>query len=264
VLGHPPLFLITMDLLVTIPTYWSRPGGWRPGDGIYDHPTPLNSDGTLGRTLESLARLDCRDFSVVVVAAATAPDLAELVQQRVEAIIEASRPVVPTSLFCQWHLEGLRRRLTTAGHQDLEAMLSLDGYSNIRNVCLAVGRLLDAGAVVHIDDDEVFNDCRFLHKVRRGLAGGARGLAGIYVDGGGAYLLPEPDNAWEQSWGKVRAMNEAFRRHISAPPGLRPTPFAFGGNMTITRQLYSGVPFDPRVPRGAGDHHICLGTLASG
>ncbi len=240
-----------MDLLVAIPTYWSRPGNWQPGDGVYDHPTPLDQDGTLGRTLESLARLEDRgDMEVVVVTAATAPDLAEPARRRVAQIIEDSHPAVPVSLFCQRHVDELRRRLKSEDQADLQDVLSLDGYSNIRNVCLALGQLMNAPAVVQIDDDEVFDDPRFLRRVRRGLDGGARGLAGYYVDGGGGYLLPEPQDAWQQRLGKVAAMNEAFRRHIGASPRLRPTPFAFGGNMTITQELYAEVPFDPAVPRG--------------
>ena len=240
-----------MDLLITIPTYWCRPSPWRPGDSVYDHPTPLDSAGTLGRTLESLPRLQAEEnVGVVVVAAATAPDLAQETERKVLKIIQAASPPMPVALFAQSHQDRLKQSLATAGQPKLGAMISLDGYSNIRNVCLLVGRLLDANAVVQIDDDEVFDDPHFLHRVRSALSAKHSGLAGYYVNGEGAYLLPEPREAWEQSFGKVRAMNEAFRLQIGASAKLEPTPFAFGGNMTITRQLYTRVPFDPEVPRG--------------
>jgi len=42
---------------VTIPTYWTYPGGEGPEEIVFDHPTPLDAPGTLRRTLESLTPL---------------------------------------------------------------------------------------------------------------------------------------------------------------------------------------------------------------
>ncbi len=49
-----------MNVSMVIPTYWTRPGdiGWQPGDAFFDHPTPINTEGTLGRTLKSLKILE--------------------------------------------------------------------------------------------------------------------------------------------------------------------------------------------------------------
>jgi len=59
-------------------------------------------------------------------------------------------------------------------------------------------------------------------------------------------------------------MNRAFRTIIDhgAPPHLRPTPFAFGGNMTITRELYDVVPFDPAITRGEDIDYLINARLA--
>ncbi len=253
-----------MKLLITIPTYWARRGGWRQGDGVYDHPTPLGAAGTLGRTLESLAQLrEVGDASVAVVAAATAPELCDEVERQVRALVDAARPALPTRLVSHRELAALRGQVTAAGRSDLSPLLSLDGYSNIRNLCLALGRQDDADAVVHIDDDEVFDDADFLRRVRRGLEQGAAGLAGYYVNGDGGYLLPGPRHPWERALGKVQAMNDGFRQIIGGPPALRPTPFAFGGNMITPRRLYRAVPFDPRVPRGEDVDYV-LNALLDG
>ena len=47
----------TPPLSIVIPTYWGRPLGEspKPGDAIFDHPTPLDGDSTLPRLLKSLA-----------------------------------------------------------------------------------------------------------------------------------------------------------------------------------------------------------------
>ena len=45
---------------MVIPTYWARERsvGWKEGDAIYDHPTPLDSEGTLLRALKSIRVLN--------------------------------------------------------------------------------------------------------------------------------------------------------------------------------------------------------------
>jgi hypothetical protein len=51
-------------------------------------------------------------------------------------------------------------------------------------------------------------------------------------------------------WLGAEAMNDAFKLIIGNPPRLKATPFAFGGNMVIHRDLFAKVAFDPHVPRG--------------
>jgi hypothetical protein len=102
-----------MKLLITIPTYRAHPDGHRPGDGVYDHPTLLNTPGTLGRTLESLARLrEVGDASVVVVAAATAPGLRPEVERQVQALVGSYARTSPASHTSgtRWPRPSCRRR----------------------------------------------------------------------------------------------------------------------------------------------------------
>jgi len=51
-------------------------------------------------------------------------------------------------------------------------------------------------------------------------------------------------------WDKIGSMNRAFEAFITPEPRLKETPFAFGGNLVIHRDLFTEVPFDPGVPRG--------------
>ncbi len=64
--------------IIAVPFYVGRPDGWQPGDAVFDHPTPLGSEPTLPRLLDSLRRLATppRRLVVVVVVAQTHPDLA--------------------------------------------------------------------------------------------------------------------------------------------------------------------------------------------
>jgi hypothetical protein len=45
-----------MRLTVIIPSYWGRASNQpvNPEDAVYDHPTPLDHEGTLARALESI------------------------------------------------------------------------------------------------------------------------------------------------------------------------------------------------------------------
>lgn len=48
-----------MKTVMIIPSYWSRENsvGWKKGDAIYDHPTPLDETGTLKRLSDSISIL---------------------------------------------------------------------------------------------------------------------------------------------------------------------------------------------------------------
>ena len=239
-----------MRLLMTIPTYWSRPEGWRPSDTVFDHPTPLDKDGTLGRALESLKHLDHADFELVIIAVPTATDIGTQVERKVESIVQAAGVTVPTWILGPSFVDRLHDHVISRNRQDLVHLISAAGYPEVRNLSLIAGVVSNAAAVVLVDDDEVLDDGAFLAKVKKSLEAGAKGLAGYYKNQAGAYLLPEPHHEWERRLGKVEAMNLAFAQSIGTQPRIKAAPFAFGGNMAVTRELYRRVPFDPRITRG--------------
>ena len=57
-----------MKTLIVIPTYWSHENYGLNGQRlpVYDHPTPVNTKGTLTKTLESLKIIKVADFDVVI------------------------------------------------------------------------------------------------------------------------------------------------------------------------------------------------------
>jgi len=58
-------------------------------------------------------------------------------------------------------------------------------------------------------------------------------------------------------------MNRAFRKVIGKSPRLKETPFVFGGNMVIHRDIFISVPFYPSVPRGE-DMNFLISAKMSG
>jgi hypothetical protein len=247
-----------MDVTMVIPTYWAREStiGWQEGDAVYDHPTPLDHEGTLLRALQSMEVLADKDFRLVILAIATAEAIEGEVEAKVARIIQSAGAAgIETFLFGPSQLKQIHELLRSQGEGQYCELLQLRGYSPVRNLCLFVAHCLGSEAAVLIDDDEVFEDSRFIAKatefIGQAIGGQAvAAVAGYYLQPDGEYRLNKPFLPWMEYWDQVARMNEGFDRFISAEPRMKETPFVFGGNMVVHRSLFTVVPFDPFVPRG--------------
>ena len=248
-----------MKATMVIPSYWGRESsvGWQEGDAIYDHPTPLDDEGTLQRALESTGVLEDTDFTLAVLAVPTSDDIAEDVEKKVASIINKVQPhsAIELFLFGQSHLSRIHTFLEGQGRSEYIDLLKLRGYSPVRNLCLFLPHILESEIAVLIDDDEVFEDPGFMSKARKFVGSSVDGhevnaVAGYYLQPDGNYLLNKSFRPWMRYWDKYSKMDEAFERIIGTEPRLKETPFVFGGNMIIHRKLFTNVPFDPQVTRG--------------
>lgn len=246
-----------MKSLVVIPTYWGRPTGepFNPADTVYDHPTPLNEQGTLARTLDSFASLNIKDAEIAVIAVAVNPALELAVEDKVTATVKQYSNRLPVCVLSYTFAASARNALKTAGYPESANLVSLNGYSNVRNFCLLAGSVRQVEVVVLVDDDETIEDPDYLNKAVEFIStkqSGRRvtGVAGWYMRPDGGYLGPPTRDWWWKEWLGAEAMNEAFEMVIGNSPRLKITPFAFGGNMVVHRDLFEKVAFDPEVPRG--------------
>jgi len=238
------------------PTYWGRASGepFCEEDAVYDHPTSLDCEGTLARALDSVRCLRHEDFQVMVVGAATHPDLESEVEERLRGIVQPFGEHFPVALLSHSHLREIKGMLESEGYGDCAQLLSLRGYSNIRNMCMVAACIAGADAAVLFDDDQVYEDPDYLLKVEENIGGMwegefVGGLAGYYVNADGSYRLP-PDPGWVfAEWPAAESMNQAFEI-MESGERLKVTPWVFGGNMVVHRELYMRVAFDPNVPRG--------------
>ncbi|RLB11428.1 MAG: hypothetical protein DRG27_01250, partial [Deltaproteobacteria bacterium] len=91
--------------VMVIPTYWRREKseGIKKTDLIYDHPTPLDENGTLKRAIESTKVLKDKDFLLVIIAVANAEDIEQRVEEKVVKIISSSDVEVPVFFFSHSH-----------------------------------------------------------------------------------------------------------------------------------------------------------------
>jgi hypothetical protein len=249
---------MSVKVTMVIPSYWAREGsGWKNGDAVYDHPIPLNREGVLRRAIQSLEILEDKDFQLVILAVAGASDIEASVERRVADIVkEASATVgVNTLLFGPSHLKTVHDTLIDAGKEEYTHLLQLRGYANVRNLCMFVSHVLGSEVAVLVDDDEVVEDPRFISKAKE-FIGKSRGgevinaVAGYYLQPDGGYHVRKPVRPWMRYWDQYEKMNEAFDNIIGTEPRLKETPFVFGGNMVVHRNLFAVVPFDPNITRG--------------
>ncbi len=246
-----------MRTTVVIPSYWGR--SWKEpincNDDLYDHPTPIDEEGTLRRALQSFMHLEEQDFAIVVIGVAACKELQNQCQEKLGTIIESSGLSVPVHLFSYSQADMLKEKLRLQGYEELTPLVSLQGYSNARNACLISAILMNSEIAIFFDDDEIISDPMYIARARdlMGMKFENNTLiakAGYYIrpEGNTYKIPPQEDWVWAE-WGGAQAMNKAFEI-IEKPPRFKLTPFAFGGNMVVHQSLFSKVSFDPNVRRG--------------
>lgn len=251
-----------MDMLpptcIVVPTYWTREGGARrPGDAVYDHPTPIDGTSTLEPLLESLERLDSSEFYLLLLVAVTAGDAAEGAGHAVQELVDR-HPGIPSLVFGPLQLQFVHRWLTDNRRAEACGFLDLQQYPRIRNLQLALPLALHSRAIVALDDDEIVTDPDFLRKatVSLGLEVDGEvvhGLSGHYEQEDGGILLKvdpakaESANLFDR---KAAIMNEATETLEAQPGVIVKTPFCFGGNMEFSMEMARSVGFDPGITRG--------------
>jgi hypothetical protein len=246
-----------MKVTMVIPSYWGRKKseGRKDTDSIYDHPTPLDEKGTLGRALKSMSILKNKNFNLVIIGVSTAQDIQEEVEARISSIVKDFAPEAETFFFSYSHLTKIHKQLTQHNKEKHISLLQLNGYSNIRNLCLFTAHLLGSDVAILIDDDEIFEDSLFMEKALELIGKKHKGndvlaVAGYYINPDNDFLINKDIPSWMTHWNKIDCMNRAFKKVIGQGPRLKETPFVFGGNAVIHRDLFLHIPFDPSITRG--------------
>ena len=247
-----------MRKVVLIPTYWSRKkeDGWREGDAVYDHPTPLDDEGTLARTLESMKQLTVKDFKLVLLICPTTPEVADEAEKRVVEIVRQVDLKAETYIFTVSDLERMSKIIfeTDTLHRT-GPLLTMIGYANVRNMCLLCADVLAADAAILIDDDEIFEKTDWIERSveflgKRIYGDVVYGMAGYYINKHDQYYDDVKSESWMTHWDRFGSKAKAFDEIIGCPPRIKRTPFAFGGAMILHRDMFQSVPFDPHITRG--------------
>jgi len=247
-----------VEPVLVIPTFWTRRRSVRgrsvdESAAIYDHPTPIDSEGTLAQCLESVQRVNGLG-RVVVIAAATDPSIEHQAEDRVRDIV-ADFPGLDAFVVGPAEMGSLHRRLEQLEFSDMIEGVTLNGYGAVRNVGLIAAAVFGHDAVVFLDDDEVVLDEYFLEKALYGLGAklqdGTPLLAksGYYVDEQGRYQKTEEPHWSDMFWRQRDSFNSALDI-VMKPPRLQRAKVAFGGCMALHCDMFNSVGFDPWVTRG--------------
>lgn len=248
-----------MKTLIVIPTYWSYENYGLSGQKlpVYDHPTPVNTKGTLTKTLESLKIIKGADFDVVIIASAVSvkamKEMYKIIKIELKQYTKKSK--IKVYLLSHVELDNFKKIINKNYQSKYNVFLQMKGYSTIRNLSLIVAQILDAEILVSIDDDEVITDPDFLLRAKEFIGkdfNGKRvdGIAGYYTYENKRVNLIDNKSKWCSSWNQVEQMNKAFDLFIKKGPRLKEAHWMLGGCSVIHRNLFTKVPYDIRIPRG--------------
>ena len=264
-----------VEPVVIIPTFWTKPQTKRgrtsaPVDDlstVYDHPTPIDSDGTLPDCLRSLQRVDGLG-KVVIIVATTDESIEHRAEDKVREIVD-DFPDIDAFVFGPAELGSLHRRLEQLEFADMIEGVTLTGYGAVRNVGLMAAAVLGHEAVVFIDDDEIVTNTDFLKRAMYGLGrkfeDGTPLLAktGYYTDQQGRYGADIEHHWTDMFWRRRDAYNAALSL-IPAKPRIKPFNIAFGGCMALHRDMFANVSFDPWVLRGEDVDYVISARMHGG
>jgi len=246
-----------MKKVVVIPTYWGRPStqGWKEGDAVYDHPTPIDKQGTLGRTLKSMKQLNTKDYKLALIVCPTCKKIEAEAAKKVRNICQQVGLEVPTFIVTSDILTKLHNDFSQDDTNSVSKILSFCGYPNVRNICLLAAELINAEVAILIDDDEVFELEDFIQRAVEHLGEKIYGksvnaIAGYYLNRHNTFYDDVEIQPWMTYWDRFTSKARAFDQIIATDPRIKRTPFAFGGAMVIHRELFRQVPFDPQITRG--------------
>ena len=258
-----------MQPTVIIPTFWTRRRTRGPERARfhYDHPTPIDEDGTLPDCLRSLEAVEGLG-RVVLIVAVTEESIAHQAEDRVGEILEEFPGI--DSLICgPAEMGSLHRRMEQLEFADMISGVSLAGYGGVRNVGLMLGSILGSQTVVFLDDDQVITDPAFLGQATAGLAQrddqGRAVLAksGYYADEQGSFLAKGPTPWTDTFWRQTEFYNKGMTTALK-PPRIKPSNLAFGGCLALHRDMYCNVSFDPWAVRGEDIDYVINARMHGG
>lgn len=216
-------------------------------ESIYDHPTPLDAPGTLERCLESLQKVQGLGQIIITVSHNEAVE-------KVKGIVDLF-PQMHTLVISESEAAIVQQRLEQLGFGDTAYKIGVHGYSAVRNLGLVISNILGFDSVVFLDDDEVVEDPEFLIKAMYGLGKLTRreipilAKSGYYLNAKGSFLSMSQNKWYNHYWQQGSAFNNWITKAMSGPR-LSRSNHVCGGCLSLHKQAYMRVPFDPWIPRG--------------
>ncbi|MCD8199726.1 MAG: hypothetical protein LUD25_02040 [Coriobacteriaceae bacterium] len=256
---------MNLNPVIIIPTYWS---GRREAiqDDIttsYDHATPIDKDGTLGRCLASLQGVD--GIGRIVLLVVSTPGTENQAHEKVSAIA-AGYPGLDIAVIGQAQLNHFNLRLEQLGLQSSVNCINLRTEGAIRNLGIAMASIFAHDTIVFLDERFVVPGSDFLERAVYGI--GAQtpegsvitAKTGYFLDEEGNYTAPEDVKWYRRSWNSNVEFN-AYIQEVMEGPRLTQAKSACGGCMVLHADAYGLIPFDPWIVRGEDLDYVLSGLM---
>ncbi|MGD1819188.1 MAG: hypothetical protein ACPKOI_04825 [Pleomorphochaeta sp.] len=242
------------NIFIVIPTYWQGTKDRKrlQSDLTFDHPTFLDGEETLTKSLDSIKKIKTdKKFKVLIITATVDESLNEEVEKRVEDIISPFKQFFDIAQFGFRFLDMISKEFKRLNIDD--NFLTLNGYSSIRNCQLAIPYLLGSQIIGAIDDDEVVEN-NYIDQISKFVGkDNIDGVAGRYRYGNGSVFVKERSKNGKEDRlfiKKQNYQNDVYRFIENSDDDILFSPIVLGGNMVFSKKLIQNVPFDPFVPRG--------------
>lgn len=219
----------------------------------YDHMTPLDRPGELGRCLSSLKGLETLAPVVILVVSEQSCEEQALEKIRSDAAYFAGD--LDISVIGHSEEAFLHTRMVQLGAADHTKGISLTGYGAMRNFALIYAATMGYTEAIFIDDDEIVEDPEFVSKACYGLGMLTQSdvpilvKSGYYLDRRGSYRAREKRGWYNKFWKQHEGFN-AWIDKAMAGPRISPSNTACGGCLALHREAFRRVSFDPWIPRG--------------
>ena len=245
---------MNLNPVVVIPTYWcGRRSTHSVERGVqYDHMTPIDKEGELGRCLDSLRRV--YGLGRIVLLVVSEPGVENQAQEAVRAIA-ARFADLDIVVVGEQELRHIHRRFDETDLGAFKPLVSLTGYGAVRNLGLLVASIFGHDTVIFLDDDEVVTRSDFLERAVHGLAcmtpNGSiiTAKTGYFLDAEGKATSPDDVPWYDHFWNKAKGFN-AYMSSALEGPRLSKAQTACGGCMVLHADAYGQVAFDPWIARG--------------
>ncbi|MFC1728354.1 hypothetical protein ACFLZ7_02730 [Nanoarchaeota archaeon] len=252
-----------MKTLIVIPTYWAKKGfgpvkRLKP---IFDHPTPIDEDGTLMRAIESLRKIG-NGTDILVLASAFSKKIEKEMNDKLIKKLDSYSKKYKLKLYylSSFQLDCLKKELHKFSSK-YDLFLGFKGYSRVRNLSLLIAQVLDEDILISIDDDEYVTDPKFLAKAKEFIGKEFNekridGISGYCHYGDGRYKLKIKRCKWSSAWNQAKKMNQAFDKFIGKGPRLKDAHFMLTGCAVLHKNLFKKVPFDYKINRGEDSDYL--------
>ena len=234
-----------MKKVFVIPTYWGPPLKQVKSakkDFVFEHFTPLDGQCPVINLLDSLKKLNDKDFAVVLVGVSNHRGYDIQMQKKLHALIDPYKEFLDVKLFTHRQMTRMRDLLTIKGFGELTEYIEPGNPGQIKNLGLLAAHVLGAEVAIILKDNSLIESPDWLELAVKNIGRGLKGEGTVYGVMGCSYVegvkekLPE----WkEQSWDESSVVEELFnnnREHMFLE-----------GNAVVHRKLFEKIPYDPFI-----------------